>query len=187
MNGLTETTLKRRRAWLAALLSLLLPGLGQLYNHHVRLALTFIVVALLASIPGRWLVAAVPSKAVAAVAAIVVSVGVINTLFAIIQAAIGAKRADAIAPAWFNRWYVYLGLFVLVAACQGVASLLPISNIASYSIPSPATAYQATATCRLSWSGTISRLERERSALAYPIAATSLSSRRPVRLATCFG
>jgi signal peptidase I len=136
MNGLAQTTLKRRRAWLAALLSLFLPGLGQLYNRHARLALTFIVVALLASIPGRWLVAAVPSEAVAAVAAIVVSVSITTTLFAIIQAAIGAKRAGAIAPAWFNRWYVYVGLLVLVAACQGVARLLPISNIASYSIPS---------------------------------------------------
>ncbi len=34
---------KKRRAWLAALLSLLLPGFGQLYNRQVRLALALII------------------------------------------------------------------------------------------------------------------------------------------------
>ena len=104
---------KKRRAWLAALLSLLLPGLGQLYNRQVRLALILMILALLLSMPTRWLIAAVPSESVVTVAAVAIVCGLALPLFAIVQAAIGARRAGAISLAWFNRWFVYVGLIVV--------------------------------------------------------------------------
>ncbi|HEY3147010.1 MAG TPA: signal peptidase I [Dongiaceae bacterium] len=117
-------------------MSLLLPGLGQLYNRQVRLALALTIVALLWSIPGRWLIAAVPADAVVHVYAIVLLVGLPNLLFAIVQAAIGARRAKAVALAWFNRWYVYIGLVVLVTMLRVLGLFAPISSITAYSSPS---------------------------------------------------
>lgn len=127
---------KKRRAWLAALLSLLLPGLGQLYNRQVTLALIFIALALLLSMPARWLIAAVPTEYVISVAATLIACGLAVPLFAIVQAMIGARRAGTILLAWFNRWFVYAGLFVLVTACGLLAEMLPISSITSYSMES---------------------------------------------------
>lgn len=127
---------KKRRAWLAALLSLLLPGVGQLYNRQVRLALILMILALLLSMPARWLIAAVPPEAVVPVAATAILGGLALGLFAIVQAAIGARRAGVVSLAWFNRWFVYAGLIALITIWGYVAQLLPISSITSYSTPS---------------------------------------------------
>ena len=131
-----STEPKKRRAWLAALLSLLLPGLGQLYNRQVRLALILISLALFMSMPARWLIAAVPPDTVVAVAAIAILGGLALGLFAIVQAAIGARRAVAVQLAWFNRWFVYAGLIALITTWGYVAQLLPIPSIDSYGTPS---------------------------------------------------
>jgi signal peptidase I len=131
-----STEPKKRRAWLAALLSLLLPGLGQLYNRRVRLALILMILGVLLSIPARWAIAGAPAGSVLPVAAIILVLGLAIPLFAIVQAAIGARRAGSIALAWFNRWFVYAGLYVLVAIWGLIADLLPIPSITSYSMPS---------------------------------------------------
>lgn len=127
---------KKRRAWLAALLSLLLPGLGQLYNRQARLALVLMIVPLLLAGPALWLMGAVPADAVVPVYAIVLFVWFANLLFAIIQAIIGARRVKSILLAWFNRWYVYIGLWVLLAVLQSLAPFLPVRSVTHYNIPS---------------------------------------------------
>ncbi len=83
-----STEPKKRRAWLAALLSLLLPGLGQLYNRQVRLALVLIILYLLLSAPVLWVIAAVPAEAVVPLSAGLWLVALPGLLFAIVQAAI---------------------------------------------------------------------------------------------------
>lgn len=131
-----STEPKKRRPWLAALLSLLLPGLGQLYNRQVRLALALMILALLLSMPARWLIAAVPTESVVPVAAILVVCGLAVPLLAIVQAAIRAKRMGAVHLAAFNRWFVYVGLVVLMMIWGYIAQLVPVSSIDSYSTPS---------------------------------------------------
>ena len=131
-----STEPKKRRAWLAALLSLLMPGLGQLYNRQVRLAFVLMILGVLLSMPARWAIAAAPAGSVTTVAAIVFALGLAIPLFAIVQAVMAAKRAGSIALAWFNRWYVYAGLYVLVVILGLIANLLPIPSITSYSMPS---------------------------------------------------
>jgi signal peptidase I len=131
-----STQPKKRSAWLAALLSLLLPGLGQLYNRQVRLALVLMVLTLLLSMPARWMIAEAPAESVVPVAAMMIVLGLATSLFAILQAAIRAKRTGAICLTGFNRWFVYVGLIALVAIWGYVAQLLPISSIESYSTPS---------------------------------------------------
>ena len=134
MSVLTEP--KKRRAWLAALLSLLLPGLGQLYNRQVRLAVVLMILALLLSMPARWAIAAAPVNSLVLVAAIILVLGLAFPLFAIVQAAIGARRAGSAALAWFNRWFVYAGLYVVVVVLGLIAGLLPIPSVTSYNMPS---------------------------------------------------
>jgi signal peptidase I len=132
----TPTEPKKRRAWLAALLSLLLPGLGQLYNRQVRLAIVLLILGVLLSMPARWAIAAAPAGLLMPMATVILAVGLAIPLFAIVQAVIGARRAGAIALAWFNRWFVYVGLYVVVAVLGLLADLLPIPSVTSYSMPS---------------------------------------------------
>ena len=131
-----STEPKKRRAWLAALLSLLLPGLGQLYNRQVRLALALIILFFLLSIPTRWLIAAVPADVVVPVNAVVWFVAIASFLFAIVQAASNARRANAVFLAWYNRWYVYIGVIVVMTVCDSVLELVPVPSIDAYNSPS---------------------------------------------------
>lgn len=127
---------KKRRAWLAALLSLLLPGLGQLYNRQVRLALALMILLELVAVPGLWLIAAVPVDAIVPVYGIGLVVGLGIRLFAIVQAVIGARRAKAVFLARYNRWYIYIGAWVLAVTLQSVLELVPVSSIDAYNSPS---------------------------------------------------
>jgi signal peptidase I len=131
-----STEPKKRRAWLAALLSLLLPGLGQLYNRQVRLALALIILYLLLSAPVLWLIAAVPAEAVVPLSAGLWLLALPCLLFAIVQATIRAWRVKAVFLAWFNRWYIYIGLIVVVAIWQSVVELVPVPSIDAYNSPS---------------------------------------------------
>lgn len=134
MSASTEP--RKRRAWLAALLSLLLPGLGQLYNRQARLALALMILIELVAVPGLWLIAAVPVNAIVPVYGIGLLVGLGIRLFAIVQAVIGARRAKAVFLARYNRWYIYIGAWVLAVVLQSVLELLPVSSIDAFSSPS---------------------------------------------------
>jgi signal peptidase I len=127
---------KKRRAWLAALLSLLMPGLGQLYNRQVRLALALMILIELVAVPGLWLFAAVPVDAIVPVYGIGLLVGLGIRLFAIVQAVIGARRAKAVFLARYNRWYIYIGALVLAVVLQSVLELVPVPSIDAYNSPS---------------------------------------------------
>jgi len=134
MSASTEP--RKRRAWLAALLSLLLPGLGQLYNRQARLALALMILIELVAVPGLWLIAAVPVNAIVPVYGIGLLVGLGIRLFAIVQAVIGARRAKAVFLARYNRWYIYIGAWVLAVVLQSVLELVPVSSIDAFSSPS---------------------------------------------------
>jgi signal peptidase I len=102
----------------------------------MHLALPFMAASFLIPLPSLWLTAALPAP-IAAPAIVVFLVCFIGlALFAIVQAAIGARKAGSVSLAWFNRWFVYAGLIVLLTIWQSAAPLLPISSIKSYSIPS---------------------------------------------------
>lgn len=131
-----STEPKKRRAWLAGLLSLLMPGLGQLYNRQVRLALVLVILIELVAVPGLWLIAAVPVDAIVPIYGIGLLVGLGIRFFAIVQAVIGARRAKAVFLARYNRWCIYVGVWVLAVALQSVLELMPVSSIDAYNSPS---------------------------------------------------
>jgi signal peptidase I len=117
---------RRRRPWLAALLSLAVPGLGHLYAGYPVAAILVYVAVLLSFglMLAAWLL--VPS----APANILLGLAAFPTIFLAvpIHAGILAARQPAtfeLRP--YNRWYVYLGIYVLLGVL-----LLPPEQLKRY-------------------------------------------------------
>lgn len=131
-----EVVIKKRRPWLAGLLSLVLPGLGQLYNQNIRLAWPLLAVVILVTPAAKWLVTAIPPGTGLTVM-IAVFVGAFALLiFAVVQSVLQARSIGAVQPAWFNRWYVYVGLYLLAGIASFALGMLPLPTSNSYNIPS---------------------------------------------------
>jgi len=128
---------KNRNPLLAALLSVLLPGLGQLYSGRWRRALTLIALALILSIGGRAVVAVQAGSAAGVYSyAILLISAVFLWVFALVDAIIAARRAGRIALAAYNRWYVYIGVMAVSGSIAVLTDFLPIPSTRSYSMPS---------------------------------------------------
>lgn len=100
------------RAWLAAALSLFVPGLGQLYAGRPLRALLIWLAALAAGLIALYLVLELPPTALTSSLPLLVAAGTI------VFAAWDAARSTRDAPAgrrWFQRWYALLPLFVIAA------------------------------------------------------------------------
>jgi signal peptidase I len=110
-HGSTYVT-RPRKAWIAALLSFCLAGLGQLYAGRPGRALAW----LLGSASSLWLLGGLvllaPARPVL-IAMLLLAVAI--PLAGIIDAALVAKRSD---PSYvlrpYNRWWLYLAAFVLI-------------------------------------------------------------------------
>ena len=103
----------RRRPWVAALLSLVLSGLGHTYAGQPRRGIALWAAAFIAGLLGLFALVVLPSTlALAAFLLLIIAPP--------IAVAVDAWRAAQRAapdyhPHWFNRWYWYAGAFVLVA------------------------------------------------------------------------
>lgn len=129
-----QAPVKKRRAWLAGLLSLILPGLGQLYNRQTRFALVLLTIVFSVA-SSRLLIAQSPPSVGVIFYAIVLAVGIAAWLVAIVQAAIAARRIGGVRLAWYNRWYVYAGALVVGGLWTSLLPLLAIPTTRSYSTP----------------------------------------------------
>lgn len=134
----------RRHGWLAAFLSLLLPGLGQLYAGRWRRALGFFVVSGLVDFPllfGTWTFAALLQRPAGFWLAATVGIGIVLfRLAAIVDAALVARRAPRRPLAAYQRWYLYIAIFFAWNAPAFAGMSYPDSGTESYSIPSSAMA-----------------------------------------------
>jgi signal peptidase I len=130
---------KKRNPFLAALLSAVLPGLGQLYGGRPWRAAAIIALALALNIGGKAVVGlqTQPLNGVRAYIVLLI-IGFSLWLFALVDAAIGARRAGLLTLAAYNRWYVYLATLAVPVAVVSLFKLLPIPSLTSYSIPSGA-------------------------------------------------
>jgi len=105
---------KRRKWWTAGLLSLITPGLGQLYNGQVLRAAVLYFVPLALVAPGCLLIARAFSKPMILVTLVAVAAYRIGV---VIEAALQARRLSPnYVPRKFNRWYVYFLAFVCASA-----------------------------------------------------------------------
>ncbi len=112
LDDLKPATPVRRRPWLAGLLSLLMPGLGQAYNTRLRRGLVIYGVHLMLGL------ALVFAPSIPAGLAFLVLLPVF-IVFLIVDAIVGARRAGAVELRWFNRWWIYV---LALAASTGVTA-----------------------------------------------------------------
>lgn len=130
----------RSHWWLAAFLSFLLPGLGQLYAGRWQRALAFVIVIALFKFPisfGLWSFADLLQQPGGFWLAASIEFGIVLfRLVAIVDAALVARRASRGPLAAYQRWYVYVAMLFAWNAADTVGMYYPAFGTENYSIPS---------------------------------------------------
>lgn len=123
--------MKNRKPWLAALLSLLCPGLGQLYNGNVRIALIAMAMGIaLASVSAIFLFGTLTLLVQA------IALSFVFDLFFAVHAYFEAKGLGTIALKPFQRWWIYVGFAILAYGLpDGYGFIIP-QRFLSFQIPS---------------------------------------------------
>jgi signal peptidase I len=100
-------SLKKRKPILAFLLSLVTPGLGQIYNGQLKKGLLYLIGFFLAYIIFSFLLL----KFYGMICYLIIMLGFF--LFILLDALLGAIKLKAIALKSYNKWYIYLIIFLL--------------------------------------------------------------------------
>ncbi len=121
---------------MAGLLSLVQPGLGQIYIGHAVKGVTFLLLQL-AAIP---LQAAVVKSGTTPFTIFAILTGIIAFYMLVISdAVISARRMERFERAWYNRWYVYLGVFLLCFGLKiNISSYIRNNIVQAFTLPSAA-------------------------------------------------
>lgn len=127
-------SLKKRHRILSFLLSLVTPGLGQIYNGQFKKGDSYLVGFLLAYIIFSFLL----FKFYGMIFYLITMIGFF--LFILLDALLGAIKLKEIALKSYNKWYIYLIIFLLSSvALRPLLSWTIKNNIArAYKIPSSA-------------------------------------------------
>ncbi|MBN2590969.1 MAG: signal peptidase I [Sedimentisphaerales bacterium] len=127
----------KRRIWVALMLSLIMPGLGQVYCGKLSRGffLTFLNILPLPLILGLFLLS--DSLMLAPITVILILFGFAIQVFSIIDSSLLAKRAGAdYELKEYNRWYVYLLLVLIVSGCTiGSGLYLRDQCLEAFSVP----------------------------------------------------
>jgi signal peptidase I len=121
---------KPRKILWAAILSLFVPGLGQVYNGQLAKGLVFWVaqLALVLMLVGLGLILTFYGCALFAIFVILICLG------AFIEAIVTARRLKAVELKAYNRWYIYVGAIILYSFCWDF--FLPeIAALKTYRVP----------------------------------------------------
>ena len=109
---------RARRPWVAVVLTILTPGLGHLYAGAPRRALGFWFLGLVAGVVIVAMLSAVASLSVVPAPLLLVAalLGSVLIVGSIAWSAARTARSAGIdfVPRGFNRWYVYLAIFLTV-------------------------------------------------------------------------
>lgn len=125
---------KKRKRILALLLSLVTPGLGQIYNGQFRKGIFYLIGFLLAYILFSFLL----FKFYGMIFYLIVMVG--SFVFIMIDALRRANKSKAIQLKPFNKWYIYLIIFLLssVVISPLLGGTIRKNIVRAYRIPSSA-------------------------------------------------
>lgn len=122
---------KRRKPWLAAVLSFVCPGAGQLYNGNHRAALLALPIAVALYAVTTWFFFGSLKLLLAAIA-----LGfVFDTVFAV-HAYREAKRLGAVTLKPYQRWWMYVGFGILLYGMPDGYGYVFASRLLNFQIPS---------------------------------------------------
>jgi signal peptidase I len=127
---------RKRRPVLAAFLSLITPGLGQLYNAQTGKALAFYMCTLL-----FYPIVSLTSIAFHFNGAVFLLLAILCFLAVVLcDAAFSARRLKQVKMRGYNKWYVYLAVFLVhvIAIAPIMESVLFPRPVKAYRIPSGA-------------------------------------------------
>jgi signal peptidase I len=125
------TAMKRRRPWFAFILSLVCPGLGQLYNGNVRWAAGALVLSAAVTYLSAVYLFDTFAKLMQALL-----LGLLVDIFFAIHAWFQAKQLGAVALKPFQRWWIYLGFAILLYGLPGGYGYFIPERFLSFQIPS---------------------------------------------------
>jgi signal peptidase I len=126
---------KHRRPWLAALLSLITPGLGQLYcRRPKRAAAWFLTSFVLGTTFYILLSQAILAPTLPVQWAFYLGLGAYEAAM-LADAWLLARRVGSITLAWYTRWYIYVLIFVALQAL-GYAIIPEKPAYQTFSMPS---------------------------------------------------
>ena len=125
-------SMKKRKPILAFLFSLVTPGLGQIYNGQFKKGVSYLVGFLLVYIVFSFLL----FKFYGMICYLIIMVGLF--LFISLDALLGAIKLKAVALKSYNKWYIYLIIFLLASVViRPLLGWTIKNNIArAYKIPS---------------------------------------------------
>jgi signal peptidase I len=125
--------LEHRKPWVAALLSLALPGLGQVYNGEPGRGLAaYLSLPVLASLAGFFVLGTFSGLVIFLVLAVLLYLGIAA------DAALRSRHVQAIPLRWYNRPAIYfvLAIVVPILAAQILArAIFPQLRFRTYKIP----------------------------------------------------
>src|SRR5438132_300086 len=124
----------RRKSWLAGLLSLFVPGLGQVYNGQaLKGVLLYCLYGIVVLACGVILL-----ELSSAPLNIVFPLGVIlaGYLYILVDAVKTARsQRETFQPKFYNRWYVYLAIIVLFAFVIQPTEIIRKVGVQAFKIP----------------------------------------------------
>jgi signal peptidase I len=127
-----------RNKWLAVIMGLAMPGLGQIYNGELVKGLSYYIILLSLAVVGfRWTVL-LPDKWLIIGILLTVAATIVIGVAAIVGGYKKAKTLEATyQPASYNRWYFYLAVWLLgFLLIHGAVSAYITDNILeAYRIP----------------------------------------------------
>ncbi len=134
-----ERTMERKK-WLAAVLGLAMPGLGQIYNGELVKGISCFVITLVLYIAGFRATVLLPDTLLlgGAIGAIAVTLGAYAIAVVDAYRSAGNVRT-APAPKSYNRWYFYLAVWMLgqTLIAGAVSDYIRTNIIEAYKIASP--------------------------------------------------
>jgi signal peptidase I len=131
-------SLKKRKPILAFLLSLVTPGLGQIYNGQFKKGISYLVGIFLFNMVFSFLLL----KFYGMILYLIIEVGFL--LFVMINALRGAIRLKSIELKSYNKWYIYLIIFVVSNVVVGQLFIWTIKNNVARAYKTPSSSMAPT-------------------------------------------